>query len=119
MSTIVGAKQAVNTNQGQYDGTHLHKWSALNTGDVGDGVELPGLSDKTVQVVGTFGGATVSIQGSLDGVNFSALNDPSGAAIALTAAGMVAIVQNVRFLRPSVAGGAGANLDIWLLSRQP
>lgn len=75
-------------------------------------------NDKTVSVGGTFGGATVTIQGTLDpGVSptwFTA-HDPEGNPLAFAAADMQAIRENVVSLRAVLTGGAGSTLVVHLL----
>src|SRR3990172_8359626 len=82
-------------------------WSGLLNTDSGDWVDLGALSDKTMQVLGTFGvGGTLVIQGSNDGGTTAAtLTDEQGTALSFTAAGMKLILQNPEKIRPLVTGG--------------
>lgn len=66
----------------------------------------------TVQVSGTFGGATVAMQGSNDGTNFIALRDLNGQAISFTAAGYAEFSTGFVFVRPQVSGGTGDNIAV-------
>lgn len=93
----------------------LKTWTGLATGDTGAPVENPTFSDRSVQVGGTFGGATCTIEGSNDGVTYFPLTDPAGVAIAMTSAGLKQILQVTRYIRPNVTGGAGVILNINLL----
>jgi len=90
----------------------------LATGDDGAPIRYAGAADRTVQVFGTFGGATIGMQGSLDGINWAPLTDAQGNAIAMTAAGLEAITELVRFTRPVVTGGSGTSVTVMLLMRQ-
>ncbi len=92
-------------------------WAGLTTGDVGDALRYAGHADRTVQVFGTFGGATVTLQGSLDGTNWATLNDAQGDPISITAAKIESVTEAVRFTRPSVSGGSGASLTVMLFMR--
>lgn len=94
-------------------------WTGLANGDTGAPVELTQLSDRSVQVLGTFGtGGSVTLQGSLDGSNWVALTDPQGNAITKTAAGLEAISEVVRYIRPSVTAGDGTtSLTVILLAQ--
>ena len=96
-------------------------WSLLTTGDTGSPWELLSAADKTVQIFGDFGaGATVTLQGSNDprvltapssAVWFS-LTDPQANAIEKTAAAGEAILENPRWIRPSVTGGTNPDLTV-------
>lgn len=98
-------------------GVFIHSWAALATNDDGVPAQLVQAADRTVQVEGTFGGATCTIQGSLDGTNWRTLTDLQGAAIAFTAAGIAMVMEATLYLRPIVTGGAGASINVTLLSR--
>ena len=93
-------------------------WTGLETGDDGAAIRYGGAADRTVQIIGTFGGATVTMQGSIDGTNWATLTDAQGNAIAATAAALEAITELVRFIRPIVTGGAGVSVTVLLLMRR-
>jgi len=44
--------------------TFHYVWTGLQTGDTGQPVVHPGAADMTVQFFGTFGGATIILEGS-------------------------------------------------------
>lgn len=71
----------------------------------------------SMYVTGTFGGATVALQGSNDGTNYVALKDTTGTAIGLTAAGAVEFDTAMRYIRPSASGGSSQDLDITIVLR--
>src|SRR5882672_5390470 len=76
---------------------------------------LAGYADKSVQVNGTFGGATVALQGGNDGVlgNFITLTNPLGTAASFTVAGLMAITEAVIQLAPVLTVvGAGATITV-------
>jgi hypothetical protein len=85
---------------------------ALGNADTGLGVDMHRWADRTVQVVGTFGGATVLIEGSNDNSNWLTLNDSSGAALSFTATGMKVILENPLYVRASSSGGAGSAITV-------
>jgi hypothetical protein len=89
----------------------------METDDTGYPVQYVGNADRTVQVYGTFGGATVTLEGSLDGTNWATLNDAQGSPIAITEAKLEAVTELVRYTRPSVSGGSGASLTVMLFMR--
>jgi len=83
-------------------------WPSLANGDDGGPVGGSGWADKSVQVEGTFGGGgTVVLEGSNDGTNYRTLNDPFGVPLSFTAAGIHAITEATRYIRPRVTGGDG------------
>ena len=91
-------------------------WETMLTGDVGTAVPNSNYADRSVQVFGTFGGATVTMQGSNDGgTTWSTLNDTAGVALTFSAAGIKQVLEVSQMIRPSVAGGAAADLDVHLL----
>ena len=68
------------TEIGDMDGSSkLIAWTGGATGDgAGSAVELPEWSDNCVHIIGTIGGATVTIEGSNDGTNWTTLDSRSG-----------------------------------------
>ncbi|MEY4375866.1 MAG: hypothetical protein RJB26_416 [Pseudomonadota bacterium] len=110
-----------NPTKDQYDdGVQLVTWTGLLNGDDGAPVELPTHSDRSVQVVGTFGaGGSLSIEGSNDGTNYATLNTPASVALAITAAGIKAVLELPRYIRPRVTAGDGTtSLTAVLLVRR-
>lgn len=95
-------------------GTYKATWTGLlNTDDGAPWSEVGGCSsfaDKVAHVTGTFGvGGAVAVQGSNNGTDWTALNDPTGTPISLTAAApMAAILENPLNIRPLVTAGDGA-----------
>ena len=86
----------------------IYTWSPLTLGDAGDAVGSTGTGDRTVQVQGTFGaGTSVAIEGTLDGVNWFTLRDPTGSLLTFSGAGLKAVLENVMQLRPHVIAGDG------------
>lgn len=92
---------------------------AMSEGDVALPAEGPGWADRSVQVSGSFGGATVNIQGSNDGANYYTLNDPFSDPLTFTIEGLRAITELVNYIRPAVVGGAGTSITVTLLMRNP
>lgn len=84
------------------------QWTPLLNTDDGAPATFVSSGDRTFQVFGTFGtGGTVIAEGSLDGINWFQLRDPTHTLISLTAAGGRAVLENVPFFRPRVTGGDG------------
>lgn len=99
-----------NTLSTKGPGNNYIKWSSVINGNTGAAVQLSGFFDVTVQITGTFGGATCTIQGSMDNINWATLNDKQGIALGLTAAGMKRVQEFPLYIRPSVASGDGTTL---------
>lgn len=100
------------------DSYRLVRWGPLGAGDTG--VPLDSgyrFADRTVQIVGALGGATVAITGSMDGVNWSPLTDPQGNALTGVAAlpRLEMLTELPRLLRPEITGGSGTTAVTVLL----
>lgn len=98
----------------------LVKWEALVTGSL-DGRSFAGneYSDRTVQMIGTFDTSTVVLQGSNDGTNWETLTDPQGNAISMTSAGMEAVLEFPRFVRPLMSSAGGSSdVDVLLFMKK-
>jgi hypothetical protein len=87
----------------------IYTWSPLTTTDTtGSTMAYVGSADRTVQVQGTFGvGGSVSLQGSLDQVNWFTLRDPQSVALTFTSPGLKAVLEGVHFIQPVVTAGDG------------
>lgn len=91
---------------------------ALGDADAGDPTPKAISSDRSVQVEGTFAGASVVIEGSNDGgTNYHTLTDPLGNALTFTVAGLKQVMEVVQLLRPRSSGGSGAALVVSLVSK--
>lgn len=101
----------------------LITWGPMGDADTATPVQLPIMGDKSCQVEGTFGGATMKLQGSnnsttgADG-NFETLNDPSGNAISLTSAGLKQVTEATRWIKPATSGGTSSSLTVSVLCRR-
>lgn len=77
--------------------------------------------DRSVRVFGTFGGATVAIQGSEAADAFAnpfTLDDPQGVDLSFAAAGGKSISEVPELTRPSLSGGAGSTLTVVITARR-
>jgi hypothetical protein len=79
----------------------------MGDADTGTAIEMPQLSDRSVQFSGTFGTATVILQGSNNGTDWVTLADGQGNAISKTAAAIEQIAEFTRYIRPNTSGGGG------------
>ena len=93
-------------------------WAALGGAETGDAVCLAQYSDRSVQIDGTFGGATVVFEGSNDGTNYYTLTDPQTTAISKAAAALEAISELTLYVRPRSTGGTGSSIKVTFLARK-
>lgn len=107
-------------NIGKEDGSaKLVKYDNLDELDTAaDPFEWVEWADKSVQVIGTFNGGTVVIEGSNDGTNWVTLSDPQGNALSKTAAFLEQILEATRYVRPRVSAGTGVDLDVFFVLRR-
>ena len=118
MATISGVKTPT---QGRT--THVI-WETLTENDeVGHSVSIPGASDRSVQVMGTVGGATILIEGSnvlspsVDGDWFT-LHDENGDLLSFTVIDVGhAISESSLHLRPRLTGGSETDVDVIIFFR--
>lgn len=102
------------------DGAALRhaSWAALAAGDDGTAIELPNWPDRSVQIRGTFGGTTITIQGSNEATptTWATLTQPGGAPLSFTAAGLAQVVEITRWIRPLSTGGAGVAVTVEMIA---
>ena len=94
----------------------LYTW-ALGAGDDGAPVEAVEFADRSVQVSGTFGGASVVIEGSNDSASYGTLTDPQGNDLAIVGAKVEMITEVTRLIRPRVVAGAATAVTVSLIAR--
>lgn len=93
-------------------------WPAMGIADTGTVFAIASEMEASVQVEGTFGGATVALQGTLDGTLYQTLNDPQGNALTFTTASLEKVQESLVYsIRPSTSGGAGTSVNVTLLFR--
>lgn len=101
------------------ESAHLVQWLTIGDADTCTAIEMPGHTVRSAQIAGTFGSATVVIQGSNDGTNYVTLTDPQGNAISKSAAALEQIEENTRYLKPNSTGGTGSSTNVSVLLRRP
>ena len=119
MATIVG----VTTTPFSFNNVEHTIWETLTETDTdGDAYTNPQAADVSVEAIGTFGGATISLEGSNvlspGASDWVAVHDVAGTAIAFTEAGCALVAENMLHLRPSVSGGSGTDVDVHLIARR-
>ena len=114
MTTVTG----VINRKGMTEHAETVTYTGMATNDTGYPIKLTDYADRTVQVDGTFGGATIVWEGSNDGTNYFTLSDPNGVALSFTAAGLKQVVESCLYQRPKVTGGSGAAINATVLVRR-
>ena len=99
-------------------------WETMTeTDNVGSASSIPGASDRSVQAMGTIGGATLLIEGSnilipSSDSDWFTLHDENGDLLSFTVIGIGhAISENTLHLRPRLSGGSGTDVDVLMLFR--
>lgn len=95
----------------------LYTWANLAAGDDGAAVEAIEFADRSVQVAGSFGGASVVIEGSNDSTNYGTLTDPQGNDLSLVGSKVEMVSEVTRLIRPRVVAGSGTSVTVSLLAR--
>lgn len=98
--------------------TVVFTWTLTNADNDGApiGPNHSDYADRTVQAAGTFGGATVAIQGSNDdGVTWFTVDDPQGTDLTMTTAGGKAIIEVTERMRPLLTGGAASSVTVSMI----
>ena len=90
----------------------------LGSADTGVQVALTDWYDRSIQIAGTMGGATVVIQGSNDGVNWVTLRDPASVALSFTATDIKQLLEMALYIRPVSSGGTGSAITVTMAGRQ-
>jgi hypothetical protein len=89
------------------------------SGDTFVAADCSDFADRSVQIAGTFGDATVSVKGSNDGSNYLSLrNALTGNVIEKTSAAIELIAELSALIKPEVSGTTGANIIITILARK-
>lgn len=110
---------AVTTSPTQTTVAFIASWASLAAGETGDRLMGAQYTDKSVQVVGTFGGASVYFEGSNDGTNWATLTDPQGNDLIFTTAKIELVSEATWYVRPRVSGGDGTtNLAVHVLMKE-
>lgn len=106
---------ALTMNTGKSHTRRIATWTGETTAgnaSIARYAPLISLATASVQVGGTFGGATVALQGSNDGVTYTTLKDLSGAAMSFTSAGYAEFSSGAAFIKPLVSGGTGDSINV-------
>lgn len=99
----------------------LHKSTPLATGDETGVLTISeGQADVSVHIYGTVGGSTVTVQGSLIGVQYNTVDDAYGSTMSYTAVGVLKPVgPALNGVKVVVTGGAGVAVtaDVYVVRK--
>lgn len=97
----------------------LLTWSSITESDTALTVDLEQVVEEiSIQLTGTFGGATVLIQGSNDGTNYETLKQLDGSSASFTAVALASILERPLYLKPSISGGSSQSITIVAMVKQ-
>ncbi len=94
-------------------------WEGIVTGDTITAYALPepwGLA-ASLQISGTFGGATVKLQQSNDNSTYLDIKDVHGTVVSATANAIFEMSLSAAYMRPSIASGSANDIDVILVLR--
>jgi len=116
MATVTPTKTVVGGNgyAAQFD------WALTTANNDGSALQHPEYPDRVFSVAGgTWGGATLTIEGSSDGTTYVALEDVNGNAATLSGDGVIHVQACPQFVRPRLTTvGAGAAVPVAGLIRR-
>jgi len=104
---------------GSPDGVPRVVWAGLAPGDTGTAYLVRNRYGfvGSVQISGTFGGATIALEQSNDGTNWFPATDSLGAAISATTAEINEMSLAAAYMRPTITGGTGSLVDVIIVFR--
>jgi hypothetical protein len=96
-----------------------YRWTNYSTADDAAPVKVQNMQGLagSVQVTGTFGGATIALQVSNNGTNYVTLRDSTGADITFTGAGMREFSTAALFIKPTSSGGTDDDVTVTIVMR--
>ena len=100
------------TDRNSLNGAILVSW-ALGNADTGTPFAIPFAAEIAFQVTGTFGAATVTLQGSNDGTNWHPLTRKGAGTnnLAFTSANLQNAWENPAYIRAISSGGTGTAVN--------
>lgn len=99
------AEQAVSTRVRLSGYTMFVEWDALGSTDTTEVVTYSDWPDKTIHGTGTWGGATLTVEGSNDNSDWYTLTNIHGTSLSMTDDFVHTIAENPRYLRCATTGG--------------
>lgn len=96
----------------------LYTWTLTQTNTDGQPITAHEYGDRTLQMTGTFGTGTFTLEGANVGT-YTVLTDPQGNGISKTAAAIEQVMEVPRYTRPNSTGSSGAeSVVVTLLCRR-
>ena len=83
-------------------------WASAAAADSWAAIKMPGYTARSVSAQGTFDSATVVLNGSIDGTNYTGLTDMAGVAISKTGAAVSGVSEATLYYQPAASGGGGS-----------
>jgi len=83
-------------------------WANMKSGDVGRSLDISNQSDRTIQVTGTFSGASATLKGSNNpgpSPLYDTLRDPFNSLLVFTGEDLKQILEVPHRVRPEISGG--------------
>ena len=95
-------------------------WVLVTATPDGSPIKIPEWADNTFVATGTWGGATLTLEGSADGSTWVSLNAAAGGTAATaTANKAITLIERPLYLRPNLTTpGAGATITVTALCRR-
>ena len=101
------------------DRATLYTWAAVTESDTFQQLALDAaFSEISVHITGTFGGATVTIQGGNVSTEMLNLLQIGGATASATAADIFSLVDRPLYIQPSHSGGTSESMNVYMLVRK-
>lgn len=115
MSTIEHTRNIKTDNSRAF----IAAWENLQVGDEGQALAFSQYADKSVQVIGDFGGGSVVMEGSNNnGVTWAALSDPQGNPLSVSVPKLEQILEIAQLIRPRIVGGTATDVSVYLLVKE-
>lgn len=116
MATINATITDVSTT---YDkGAITVTWATMTESDSAAAFDMQEYEAAAVEFTGTFGGATIVLQGAVLSTYQTLKDAPGGSDISKTSAGWQTVGQQPRLVKPSASGGTSQSLTTTLLLRR-
>jgi hypothetical protein len=97
----------------------VQQWVNMGNGDEGAPLGNSQYTDRSAQVVGFFGGASVVIEGTNNGTNWATLTDLQGNPLSFTTEKIELVAEATLQIRPRVVGGdVSTDLSVYLLVKE-
>lgn len=93
-------------------------WSSVTENDTFEAYELPGIPQEiSVSAYGTFGSASIAVNGGHVSGQLVSTSDMSDTTIAMSAAGLVSVLQRPTIVQPVATGGSSQSLNVVMVVR--